>query len=359
MTDNHLRRTIASPCAACGAQPLHPCSTLAGKKLGIFCLIPEGQTPITDWDALGFHATELYEKSKAPIPMRLVCEACGTLHIDVGEFATKPHHTHTCQSCGLTWRPAIVPTVGVLFLPGYQNEPPLAGSDGRTGTIWRKGEPTGPTGRYAGEPVAKQGGQGPTSEGLGSQLHADGRGQYYKTRAEQEELGFLRALATEHPILDGSRWKYRDGWEGTVKLLPDLALIGCGPDNGPRYEWPEQFFRKAFTHVSDPLRTADQEHPWKPGNWARFKPGSGAGKKFLQVKEVLVTENLMWIIPKDDRCLVDPAVLEPWKPRLGEAVRHAFIAIEFLFGGSGLFRADELEPIEPAGDATSPARGKP
>jgi hypothetical protein len=32
-----------------------------------------------------------------PIPMRLCCEACGKLHIDVGEFATKVHHTHTCQ----------------------------------------------------------------------------------------------------------------------------------------------------------------------------------------------------------------------------------------------------------------------
>ena len=30
----------------------------------------------------------------APIPMRLTCPSCGELHIDVGEFATKPHHTH-------------------------------------------------------------------------------------------------------------------------------------------------------------------------------------------------------------------------------------------------------------------------
>jgi hypothetical protein len=56
-----------------------------------------------------------------PIPMRLTCPACNTLHIDEGEFATKPHHTHACQSCGNVWRPAIVPTVGVRFLPGFQN----------------------------------------------------------------------------------------------------------------------------------------------------------------------------------------------------------------------------------------------
>lgn len=61
------------------------------------------------------------EKHTAPIPMRLPCESCGKLHIDEGEFATKPHHTHSCQHCGLTWRPAIVATVGVQFLPGFKN----------------------------------------------------------------------------------------------------------------------------------------------------------------------------------------------------------------------------------------------
>ena len=71
----------------------------------------------------------------APIPMRLPCpgtvpdghgglRVCGELHIDVGEFATKAHHTHSCQSCGLTWRPAVVATVGVQFLPGFKNEEP-------------------------------------------------------------------------------------------------------------------------------------------------------------------------------------------------------------------------------------------
>jgi hypothetical protein len=56
-----------------------------------------------------------------PVPMRLVCEGCGELHIDEGEFATKPHHTHACQHCGAVWRPAIVATVGVRFLPGFKN----------------------------------------------------------------------------------------------------------------------------------------------------------------------------------------------------------------------------------------------
>lgn len=57
-----------------------------------------------------------------PVPMRLTCPACNTLHIDEGDFATKPHHTHACQACGAVWRPAIVPTVGVRFLPGFKND---------------------------------------------------------------------------------------------------------------------------------------------------------------------------------------------------------------------------------------------
>ena len=57
-----------------------------------------------------------------PIPLILHCPECHDRHIDVGEFATKPHHTHACQNCGMVWRPAIVNTVGVSFLPGYKND---------------------------------------------------------------------------------------------------------------------------------------------------------------------------------------------------------------------------------------------
>ena len=57
-----------------------------------------------------------------PIPMILTCPICGGRHIDNGLFATKPHHTHACQHCGLTWRPAIVNTVGVQFLPGFKDD---------------------------------------------------------------------------------------------------------------------------------------------------------------------------------------------------------------------------------------------
>lgn len=57
-----------------------------------------------------------------PIPMLLHCPLCGERHIDRGDFATKVHHTHACQGCGHVWRPAIVPTVGVQFLPGFKDE---------------------------------------------------------------------------------------------------------------------------------------------------------------------------------------------------------------------------------------------
>lgn len=57
-----------------------------------------------------------------PIPMIMHCPECGARHVDEGEFASRAHRTHSCQSCGFVWRPALVPTVGVRFLPGYENE---------------------------------------------------------------------------------------------------------------------------------------------------------------------------------------------------------------------------------------------
>jgi len=68
----------------------------------------------------------VYANRDAIVPMLLWCPAhgCGERHIDVGEFATKVHHTHACQACGFVWRPAIEPTVGVQFLPGFKDEAP-------------------------------------------------------------------------------------------------------------------------------------------------------------------------------------------------------------------------------------------
>lgn len=65
------------------------------------------------------------------IPMLLWCPECGERHIDRGRFETKVHHTHSCQHCGFTWRPAVVATVGVQFLPGFKDDHPCE-SCGRT-----------------------------------------------------------------------------------------------------------------------------------------------------------------------------------------------------------------------------------
>jgi hypothetical protein len=64
---------------------------------------------------------DLQAKISEPVPMILSCPACGARHVDVGVFATKRHHTHACQGCGLVWRPAKCATVGVQFLPGYRD----------------------------------------------------------------------------------------------------------------------------------------------------------------------------------------------------------------------------------------------
>jgi hypothetical protein len=67
-------------------------------------------------------AWALFHAGKAVVI--LYCPSCSGRHIDEGEFATKPHHTHACQHCGFVWRPAVVPTVGVQFLPGFKSETP-------------------------------------------------------------------------------------------------------------------------------------------------------------------------------------------------------------------------------------------
>ncbi len=78
-----------------------------------------------DWMLMGYLGAKLMEPNNecehSPIPLILTCPCCGGRHIDEGEFATKSHHTHACQECGMCWRPAIVHTVGVRFLPGFKN----------------------------------------------------------------------------------------------------------------------------------------------------------------------------------------------------------------------------------------------
>ena len=58
----------------------------------------------------------------APIPMLLWCPCCNERHVDRGDWTTRAHHTHACQTCGMCWRPAVPATVGVQFLPGFRDD---------------------------------------------------------------------------------------------------------------------------------------------------------------------------------------------------------------------------------------------
>lgn len=97
----------------CTRKENHDGNCLYDKK-GVVC-------PPQDAYSIGYENARRRYESKQAIPMILECPKCGYRHIDEGEFATKVHHTHACQTCGHCWRPAIVCTVGVQFLPGFKN----------------------------------------------------------------------------------------------------------------------------------------------------------------------------------------------------------------------------------------------
>ncbi len=59
-------------------------------------------------------------------PLSAKCECgrprmCGARHVDKGDFATKPHHTHSCQECGGSFRLQKEATVGVAFIPEFKD----------------------------------------------------------------------------------------------------------------------------------------------------------------------------------------------------------------------------------------------
>lgn len=77
---------------------------------------------ITSRTALpGVSFAKLYDGEVLVVPMIMYCPECHKRHVDKGEFVTKQHHTHACQFCGMVWRPALVFTVGVQFLPGFKD----------------------------------------------------------------------------------------------------------------------------------------------------------------------------------------------------------------------------------------------
>lgn len=107
-------------------------SIMASKKMKRLSLkqidteLTNAEDAILEIDSRVMKLEQIIEPKKPEssfIPMILNCPLCHARHIDVGIFAVKPHHTHACQSCGHCWRPAIVNTCGVHFLPGFKDKP--------------------------------------------------------------------------------------------------------------------------------------------------------------------------------------------------------------------------------------------
>lgn len=75
-------------------------------------------------DATPEHARGPSGVERAPIPFILYCPRCHAQHVDEGEWATRPHRTHLCASCGAEWRPCALATVGVREIerPGQRSD---------------------------------------------------------------------------------------------------------------------------------------------------------------------------------------------------------------------------------------------
>lgn len=69
------------------------------------------------------------QEGTPPIPMILICPGCAHQHVDAPDkYAKKqpdgtfthwtnpPHKSHLCHNCKTVWRPADVPTTGVLTI---------------------------------------------------------------------------------------------------------------------------------------------------------------------------------------------------------------------------------------------------
>ena len=71
------------------------------------------------------HLRDELAEQRAPIPMLLWCPECGERHVDPPGYHA--HDTHACQICGHVWRPAMIATTGVRFLPGLKHPEEGAG----------------------------------------------------------------------------------------------------------------------------------------------------------------------------------------------------------------------------------------
>jgi hypothetical protein len=107
-TEKHLREVVARLGSELGVAK--------GTVLSQERELQERQRKIV---ALGLEVAKLTQ----PVPMILFFPMCLERHVDDGPSGASPHKAHACQHCGLVWTPALVPTVGVRFLPGCKDDP--------------------------------------------------------------------------------------------------------------------------------------------------------------------------------------------------------------------------------------------
>lgn len=56
---------------------------------------------------------EAIKRALARIPrITLWCPLCSAMHVDAGEWSSRPHRTHLCLDCGHTWTPSYFYTFG-------------------------------------------------------------------------------------------------------------------------------------------------------------------------------------------------------------------------------------------------------
>ncbi|CAJ8845363.1 gp03 [Burkholderia pseudomallei] len=105
--DQHARAALRAYADACAST--HP--ELSADLIARYALAPIEQPAV------------------APIDMLLFCPKCGVQHVDAPEKASEghpvlyadawtnsPHRSHLCHACGTIWRPADVPTNGVVAI---------------------------------------------------------------------------------------------------------------------------------------------------------------------------------------------------------------------------------------------------
>lgn len=156
-----------------------------------------------------------------PIPMLLTCPNCGARHIDHGEFATKPHRTHACQECGLCWRPAVVTTVGVQFLPGFKDEAAAARGCQLPPSGWSCSRGAGHDGPCAAWPIR-------TGEGRSWATDARARVKAALSVAEVEDERDAACEMFWRPVERTEA--YLDGWNREIEKREnefEAALAAC------------------------------------------------------------------------------------------------------------------------------------